>query len=126
MTIGLVLIEVLAVPFSALFGLSGETAEICISAMRIISLSFIFAGLNIAYQGIFQALDGGLESLVISVFRQFLFVLPVAWGFSKLALETPDMIWTVWLTFIIAEGFSCIVAFLFMKKINHKIVNTLH
>ena len=56
-------IEIFAVPFSSLFGLSGETQAICISAMRIISLSFIFAGINIAYQGIFQALDGGFESL---------------------------------------------------------------
>ena len=31
---------------------------------------------------IFQALDGGMESLIISVLRQFLFVLPIAWGFS--------------------------------------------
>lgn len=126
MVIGLTMIEILAVPFSALFGLSGETADICVSAMRIISCSFIFAGMNIAYQGIFQALDGGLESLIISVLRQFLFVLPVAWGFSLLAKQSASMIWTVWLTFIIAEGLSCIIATIFMKKINHKIVDKLH
>ena len=103
MIIGLAAIELLAVPFSSLFGLSGTTQDICISAMRIISLSFIFAGMNIAYQGIFQALDSGLESLIISVLRQFLFVLPVAWVFSLFARESPDLIWTVWLTFIIAE-----------------------
>lgn len=34
--------------------------------MRIISISFIFAGINIAFQGIYQALDGGIESLVFS------------------------------------------------------------
>ena len=34
--------------------------------MRIISVSFLFAGINIAYQGIYQALNGGVESLVIS------------------------------------------------------------
>ena len=126
MVIGLALIEILAVPFSALFGLSGETSEICISAMRIISLSFIFAGMNIAYQGIFQALDGGLESLIISILRQFLFVLPVAWGFSLLAKESGNMLWTVWLTFIIAEGVSCLIATVFMKKINRRIVDNLH
>ena len=38
--------------------------------MRIISISFIFAGINVAYQGIYQALDGGMESLVISLLRQ--------------------------------------------------------
>lgn len=125
MIVGLLAIEILAEPFSSLFGLSGETQEICISAMRIISLSFIFAGMNIAFQGIFQALDGGLESLIISVLRQFLFVLPVAWGFSLLARSSADMIWTVWTTFIIAEGLSCLVAVLFMKKINRKVISAL-
>lgn len=95
MIIGIAAIELLAVPFSSLFELSGTTQDICISAMRIISLSFIFAGMNIAYQGIFQALDSGLESLIISVLRQFLFVLPVAWVFSLFARESPDLIWTV-------------------------------
>lgn len=125
MIVGLVAIEVLAEPFSALFGLSGETQEICISAMRIISLSFIFAGMNIAFQGIFQALDGGMESLIISILRQFVFVLPVAWGFSLLARSSAEMIWTVWTTFIIAEGLSCLVAVFFMKKINRKVISTL-
>lgn len=125
MIIGLIIIEVFATPFSALFGLSGETQTICISAMRIISLSFIFAGMNIAYQGIFQALDGGLESLIISVLRQFLFVLPVAWGFSLLARQSSDRIWTVWLTFIIAEGLSCLIATFFLRKINRKVISQL-
>lgn len=125
MVIGLAAIEILASPLSALFGLSGETQAICISAMRIISLSFIFAGMNIAYQGIFQALNGGLEALVISVLRQFLFVLPVAWGFSLLARQSNDMLWTVWTTFIIAELLSCIIATLFMRNIHRKVVSKL-
>ena len=125
MIIGLAAIELLAVPFSSLFGLSGTTQDICISAMRIISLSFIFAGMKIAYQGIFQALDSGLESLIISVLRQFLFVLPVAWVFSLFARESPDLIWTVWLTFIIAETLSCIIATVFMKRINHNVISKL-
>lgn len=125
MFIGMALIEALAVPFSALFGLSGETQDICISAMRIISLSFVFAGINIAYQGIFQALDSGLESLIISVLRQFLFVLPVAWGFSLLAISSNDLIWTVWITFIISEVLSCIIATFFMSRINRKIISGL-
>lgn len=125
MVIGLALVEIFANPLSSLFGLSGETQNICINAMRIISLSFIFAGINIAYQGIFQALDGGLESLIISVLRQILFVLPVAWGFSLLAQKTDNMIWTVWTTFIIAELLSCIIATFLMKQINRKVISIL-
>ena len=98
MVLGLVVLEVFAVPFSDIFGLSGETQQLCISAIRVISPSFIFAGLNIAYQGIFQALNSGLESLVISVCRQFVFVLPVAWGFSLLARQSMDQMWLVWLS----------------------------
>ena len=126
MLCGLVLIEVFAVPFAALFGLSGETNAMCISAMRVISLSFLFAGANIAFQGVFQALDSGLESLVLSVCRQFLFVLPVAWGFAQIVKQrTTADIWLVWLTFLIAEAVTVIIAWIFMKKIKKNKIDVL-
>ena len=125
MVVGIVLIESLAVPLARVFGLSGTTEALCVSAMRIISLSFIFAGLNIAFQGIFQALDGGIESLVISILRQLVFVLPVAWGFSLLAIKSSDYSWTIWLTFIISEFVSAAIACIFMRRIYKKKINTL-
>lgn len=127
MAAGIVLLELLAEPFAALFGLSGETERLCVSAMRIISLSFIFAGANVAFQGIFQALESGLQSLVISVCRQFLFVLPVAWGFSLVVRNSGslDMMWLVWLTFLIAEGISAGISVIFMAGIAKKKINTL-
>lgn len=125
MLIGMAAIELLAVPLSAVFGLSGETQSICISTMRIVSLSFLFAGINVAFQGIFQALEGGLESLIISVLRQFVLVLPVAWGFAQLAKQNSDLLWTVWLTFLIAEGVSALVAALFMKRMDRRVISKL-
>lgn len=126
MLIGMALIEIFAVPFAALFGLSGETNEMCISAMRVVSLSFLFAGANIAFQGIFQALDSGLESLVLSVCRQFLFVLPVAWGFAQVVkTSSVDNIWLVWLTFLIAEAVTAFIAWIFMKKIKKNKIDVL-
>lgn len=116
MIVGLIGLEIFAEPLAAIFGLSGDTASLCISAIRVISISYLFAGANIAFQGIFQALDGGLESLVISVLRQFVFVVPVAWGFSKLVISGSP-IWVVWITFLIAEGLSVAIACLFMRKI---------
>ncbi len=118
MLIGLILLEVLAVPFTAIFGLAGETQTMCISAMRVISLSFLFAGANVAFQGIFQALDGGFESLIISVCRQCIFVLPVAYVFSLVAKQDLGKLWLVWLTFFIAEGLSMLIACRLMKKIS--------
>lgn len=125
MFVGMLALEIFANPFAALFGLSGETQELCVQAMRIVSLSFLFAGANVAYQGIFQALDAGLESLVISVCRQFLFVLPVAYGFSILARQSMAYMPLVWATFLIAEVISVIIASIFMRRINKKVVNTL-
>lgn len=123
MAAGFIVIEVLAVPLSGVFGLSGGTQELCVSAMRIISISFVFAGLNIAFQGIFQALNGGMQSLIISVCRQFLFVLPVAWAFSLAAIHSINNAWLVWLTFPIAEAVSAVIAALFMHQINNRIIN---
>ena len=120
MLFGTVLMELFSGPLSELFGLSGGTREICISAMRIISISFVFAGANIAYQGIFQALESGNESLIVSVCRQFLFVLPIAWIFSCIIGNSLDKTWLVWTTFIIAEGVSCLIAIGMMKKIKKK------
>jgi putative MATE family efflux protein len=121
MVIGLVAIEVLAVPFAGLFGLSGETEELCISAMRIISISFIFAGANIAFQGIFQALNGGIESLVVSLCRQLLFVFPFAWLFADLAKKNSAYMWTIWTTFPIAECLSAVIALLLFVRIYGKL-----
>lgn len=85
----------------------------------------IFAGINVALQGVFQALDSGFESLIISILRQFLLVVPVAYRFALIAVKNIEYIWLVWSTFPIAEVVSSIVAILFMKKINAKKINTL-
>lgn len=124
MFVGFAGLEILANPFAGMFGLSGATKQLCISAMRVISISYMFAGANIAFQGIFQALDSGVESLVISVCRQFLFIIPVAYGFAEIVKNGACGIWLVWTSFIIAEALSLIVAIIFMKKIDkRKIAN---
>lgn len=120
MAAGLILLEIFAEPLAGLFGLSGETQSLCVGAIRVISLCFIFAGANVAFQGIFQALEAGIQSLVISVCRQCLFVLPLAWGFSEIVISSGDsgMMWLVWLTFLIAEGISAAIAVVFMLRVN--------
>ncbi|MDE6435651.1 MAG: MATE family efflux transporter [Lachnospiraceae bacterium] len=126
MLIGFLGLEVFAQPFAGIFELSGETKKLCVSAMRIISISYMFAGANIAFQGIFQALDSGLESLIISVCRQFLFVIPVAYIFAEMVLSDICGTWLVWISFVIAEALSVIVSIIFMKKVNkNKILTNL-
>lgn len=117
MAAGLVVMELFANPISSVFGLSGKTEQLCVDACRLVSLSFIFAGINVAYQGIFQALDSGIQSLIVSVLRQFVLIIPLAWAFSKVAAANQDMTWLVWLSFLITEFITAIVAYALMRGI---------
>lgn len=117
MLLGTAVVEIFAAPFSAVFGLSGETFELCVSAMRLISLSFVFAGINIAFQGVFQALGGGIESLIVSLCRQTVFIFPFALIFAGMAKKSPELSWLVWTSFPIAEILSAVIAFILFKRI---------
>lgn len=118
MVVGILLLQVFAGTLVSVFGLSDETARLCILAIRIVSLGFLFAGGNIAIQGVFQALGCGISSLVISLLRLLVIVLPLAWIFS-LMTNASDVIWYA---FPIAEGIAFLVA-LFLLKINgHKTI----
>lgn len=117
MAIGLIVLEIFASIFTSFFGLSGETESFCISAIRIISLSFLFAGTNIAMQGCFQALGDGMASLIISVLRQFLLVVPVAWLFALLVKYVGAPQAVLWITFLIGEGLSAIVSVILIKRV---------
>ena len=120
MLAGFIAIEVFAVPFANIFGLSGETQTLCVSAMHIISICFAFAGVNIAFQGIFQALGGGMESLIVSICRQLLFVFPFAWIFAGIAKADSALDWIMWTVFPIAEILTAIVAFILFKRVYKK------
>ena len=124
MALGMLLIEAAAVPFTRVFGLSGQTQAICTGAMRVVTLSFLFAGANIAFQSVFQALDAGAESLVISACRQLIFIVPLVWVFSESAVKHADRIWLVWTAFPIAEGATTVVAILLMGRINRRVLGT--
>ena len=118
MLVGLIALEIFAVPFSEVFGLSGETQTLCISAIHIISLGLVFAGINIAFQGVFQAVGSGIGSLLISLFRQLVFVFPFAIIFAQAAKSNAQMNWLMWLVFPIAEILTAAAAIFIKKKID--------
>ena len=119
MLAGIILLQAFAGPLVHVFGLSDETANLCILAIRIISLGFLFAGGNIALQGVFQALGCGMSSLVVSLLRLLVVGLPLAWIFSKMA----NADFMIWLAFPIAEGVAVIVAVFCMFRVNRNIIN---
>ena len=91
-----------------------------------ISISFLFAGINVAYQGIYQALDGGVESLVISLLRQFIIILPLAGIFSMFVRNDQMGVSLIWWAFPITEIIACLVGYVFLNKIRKNKVNALH
>jgi len=66
-----------------IFQASDEMLAIGIPALRTLSWSFLFGGITIVVSSVFQALGRGIQSMLISVFRQLLIVLPLAYFLSK-------------------------------------------
>ena len=118
MLVGIIGLQLFAKPLVAVFGLSEVTEELCILSIRIISLGFLFAGGNIAIQGVFQALGCGISSLVISLLRLCVIVLPLAWFFSTL----PNATQLIWWAFPIAELVALLVGIALMMRANQKII----
>ncbi len=116
MIFGVLITEIFPGAFATLFN-AGASKEYFIGAMRIISISFIFAGINVAYQGIYQALDSGMESLVISLLRQLLIVLPLAGIFSVFVRKGMAGVSMIWWAFPITEFVACLVGYVFLRGI---------
>lgn len=114
MGIGLVALQIFAHQISGIFALSPDIQNLCILSIRIITIGYLFAGANIAYQGIFQALGYGVHSLIVSLLRLIVVALPLAWLFTKMSNAQS----VIWWAFPIAEGVALIVAVFMMRKIN--------
>lgn len=119
MVAGTLITELFPNFFATLFN-AGQSRIYFISAVRIISISFVFAGINIAFQGVYQALNGGMESLAVSLLRQAILILPLAWGFSKLVIQYDMDVSLIWYAFVITEVLSCVVGWVFLRRIEKK------
>lgn len=119
MVIGIAGLELFAKPLIGLFAMSGETEALCVMASRIIAAGFLFAGGNIAIQGVFQALGCGLDSLVVSLLRLCVVVLPLAWLFAGME----NAVFMIWWAFPIAEFVAFVAAVLLMIRADRRIVS---
>ena len=105
MVIGVLILQLLCRQIVGLFAVSDAVAQLSVTALRIITCGFLFAGANIILSGACQALGNGIYSLLISILRMIIIVLPVAWLLSRL----PDAEHRVWLAFPISE-FAALIA----------------
>lgn len=119
MVFGLMITESFPTQLATVFN-AGDSREYFIQAMRIVSLSFIFAGINISLQAIFQALDGGIQSLVISLLRQLVLILPLAMMFGNIVKKGQAEISLIWWAFLITEFITFIVGMMLLKQIKKK------
>lgn len=99
---------------------TGDMLTIGVPALRIISLSFLFAGFAIVCSSVFQALGHGVLSLVVSVVRQLMVLLPVAFLLSRIGGLA-----VVWWAFPIAELFSVGLSALFLRRVYRKEIHPL-
>lgn len=120
MVVGIAITECFPGAFATLFN-AGQSRTYFIGAMHIVSLSFLFAGINVAFQGIYQALGGGMESLVISLLRQLVIILPLAYGFSAMVRSGSADVSLIWWAFVITEAVSCAVGCVFLRRMQRKV-----
>ncbi|MDR0877599.1 MAG: MATE family efflux transporter [Treponema sp.] len=119
MVIGIAIMHFLAAPILTVFDASAELMSIGIVAMRVISLSFIFVALTLIMQGVYNGLGNGMYSLIITLCRVVVILLPVLYIFTKLFTLN-----TVWRAFVLAEGGSAVVGAFLLKKIyKQKVAN---
>ena len=120
MLFGLVLFQCFPDVMLRMFDASDRMLEIGIPALRIISLSFIFAGFCIVSGSVFPALGHGMYSLIVSVARQLCVILPVAYLFARLFGLNQ-----VWWAIPIAELVSVVLSAWFLRRIYLQKVNPL-
>lgn len=121
MVAGFAVFQLMPEALLSIFDASEEMVEIGVPALRIISFSFLGAGFGIVSSSVFQALGHGMLSLIVSVLRQLIVILPAAWILARIG-----GIHMVWWAFPIAEIFSALVCFLFVKKVYRNEIKPLY
>lgn len=112
MLIGLIIFQVFPEGLLKLFNASDHMLEVGVPALRIISTSFLFAGYCIILGSVFQALGNGVYSLIVSVARQLLCILPLAYVFARVA-----GLHAVWYSFPLAELISVTLTTILFRRI---------
>ena len=108
MAAGTVLCLALSGQLIGLFSSNAETIAIGTSALRIICVGFIVSTISVVASGSLEGLGMGVQSLVISLCRYIVVIMPLAWLFCRLL--GADGIWNAfWVTEVITAGISLVV-----------------
>ncbi|MCI9251241.1 MAG: MATE family efflux transporter [Lachnospiraceae bacterium] len=120
MLVGLAVFHIFTEELLGIFEASLDMLAIGVPALKIISLSFSFAGYGIVVGSVFQALGNGVYSLMVSVARQLLVILPVAFVLARVGGLA-----AVWWAFPIAEIVAVIMSTVLFRRIYCKKIQPL-
>ena len=101
--------------------ITSQMTSIGVVAMRIIAASFLFAAVGITLSTVFQAVGKGTYSMIISICRQLVILLPVAWLIARLT----NNVYAVWWCFPIAEIAALFLCLFFYRKCNREMLSKL-
>ncbi len=115
MIIGLIIFQIFAGSFLNLFNSSEEMYAVGLVAFRRISLIFPFIGISVILSTAFQGMGKAYYSLIVSVLKQIIILLPLAWILGKFfGLDI------LWFSYLAAEIIGLIVSlFFFRSTYNH-------
>lgn len=120
MIVGLVVMQTVPDKIFLLFQADENMLSIGVPALKIISLSFVFAGYCVVASATFQALGEGVQSMIVSIVRQLVVLLPAAWLLAKLGDVN-----LVWYSFPIAELASLTLCTVFLVRTYRKLIKPL-
>lgn len=120
MVIGLVVMQTIPDKIFLLFQADENMLSIGVPALKTISLSFVFAGYCVVASSVFQALGEGIQSMIVSIIRQLVVLLPAAWLLAKLGDVN-----LVWYSFPIAELASLTLSTIFLVRTYRKLIKPL-
>lgn len=120
MTLGTIIFQLFPVQIMGLFNAREEMLAIGIKAFKIVSLSFPFAALSIIPGTLFQATAHGVNSLIVTLCRQIIVLIPCAFIFSRLwGLDG------IWLAYPAAEVMAVTMAQVMLRKLMKNEINKL-
>lgn len=100
----------------SMFTESNEIIEMGITALRIISIGYVFGAYSYIIASYLQAIGSAGSSLIITLARQLIVLIPISFIFREFGGLTG-----VWLAFPAAEIITCITAFIIFKKTEAKL-----
>ncbi len=118
MLLGLVIFNLFPELLLQMFNADASMMSVGVTALKRISLSFIFAGFCIICISVCQAFGFSIYGLVISVLRQLVILVPAAYILSLIFTTDPKYIWYA---FPIAEIMSIAVSLFFLKRVFKKV-----